>query len=147
MHRIMYFRAFILFVAQALDSSGVVATRLSLSRRHLMVVAVLPTSAVADTGLGYVDDAGAVSYSQVQRAWEKAAKMSDREKLLAARGVAILPKDPTSGDSERSRKRRAMGGCHDDVFRKEAGCESEAQCNRRVLNGDMQFILDVMAAQ
>ncbi|EOD35385.1 hypothetical protein EMIHUDRAFT_98415 [Emiliania huxleyi CCMP1516] len=57
----------------------------------IFAAAAAHAGAGADTGLGYVDDAGQVSYSQVQRAWEKAATMTDREKLLAARGVALSP--------------------------------------------------------
>ena len=100
--------------------------------------------ASADTGLGYVDNAGMKSYSSVQRAWENSADMSSREIFMAARGAG--KRDSSSPESERSRKRRAMAGCHDDVYRKQAGFESEASCNSRVLGGEVQFMLDVIDA-
>ena len=116
------------------------------SRRALLASAacacVSPASAAS---LGYVDDAGSKSYSQVQRAWEKSAGMSQREVLMAARGAGKV-EDP-SQESDRSRKRRAMAGCKDDQFRKEAGYGVEAECNSRVLGGDPQFMLDVLDAQ
>ena len=115
----------------------------------IFAAAAAHAGAGADTGLGYVDDAGQVSYSQVQRAWEKAATMTDREKLLAARGVALSPPQGggAGGESERSRKRRAMAGCHDNLFRRKAGYESEAECNGRVLSGDLRFMLDAMVTE
>ena len=101
--------------------------------------------ASADTGLGYVDNAGMKSYSSVQRAWEASADMSQREIMMAARGAG--KRDSSSPpESDRSRKRRAMAGCHDDVYRKQAGFESEASCNSRVLGGDVQFMLDIIDA-
>lgn len=82
------------------------------------------------------------SYSQVQRAWEKSAGMSQREILMVARGAGRV--EDSSKESDKSRKRRAMAGCKDDIFRSAAGYKDEASCNRRVLDGDLQFILDVM---
>ena len=87
----------------------------------------------------------AKSYSQVQRAWEKSAGMSQRDILMVARGAGKV--DDPSQESERSRKRRAMAGCKDETFRKDAGYDSEASCNSRVLGGDPQFMLDVLNAQ
>ena len=92
--------------------------------------------------LGYVDDSGMKSYSQVQRAWEKSATMTQREMMLQARGANPTP---SSNESEKSRKRRAMAGCHDETFREAAGYSKEAECNARVLGGDVDFMLDAMA--
>jgi hypothetical protein len=99
----------------------------------------------ADTGLGYIDNAGSASYSQVQRAWEKSATMTEREKVLALRG-ASKPADPAS-ESPKSKKRRAMAGCKDDIFRASSGYKDEASCNARVLGGDVAFMLDIMDAE
>ena len=99
----------------------------------------------ADTGLGYVDDAGAKSYSQVQRAWEKSAEMSEREKFLALRG-ASKPTDLAS-ESPKSQKRRAMAGCKDSVFQSKAGYKDEASCNARVMSGDVDFMLQIMNSE
>lgn len=40
-----------------------------------------------------------------------------------------------------------MAGCKDELFRKQAGYEQEAACNARVLEGDPQFMLDVLDAK
>ena len=100
-----------------------------------MTAAMRVRAASAASSLGYVDDAGGErlrlyvynytfacshttplsvcfrccavkSYSQVQRAWEKSAGMSDREIRMTARGAGKV--DDPSTESDRSRKRRAM---------------------------------------
>jgi len=103
------------------------------------------SAATQASSFGYVDDAGAKSYSQVQRAWEESANKSQREQYLAMRGVAKVT-DPST-ETDRSRKRRAMAGCKDDLFRNQAGYKAESDCNARVMSGDLQFILDVMNAE
>ena len=100
------------------------------------------TVAKAETGLGYVDNAGMTSYSSVQRAWEKSATMSQREIALVARGVD--PEADLNALSDKGRKRAAMAGCKDELFRKAAGYDSEASCNGRVMGGDVQFMIDAM---
>lgn len=85
------------------------------------------------------------SYSTVQNAWDKSQTMSQREIMLAARG-ALKPSE-AGEESPRSRKRRAMAGCHDEEFRNQAGFSAEKDCNARVLGGDVQFIIDVMDAE
>ena len=116
-----------------------------LNRRTALCVAglCLPATALAETGLGYVDAAGKKSYSSVQRAWEQSATMSNREILLAARGAGKANvKD--GGETEKSKKRRAMAGCKDATYRASAGYQDEAACNGRVLGGDAAFMLEVM---
>ena len=105
-------------------------------------------SASRETRLGYKDDLGVKSYSAVQRAWESSAGKSSTEIMMQARGAA--PRDPNAPpESERSRKRRAMAGCHEEAYRKRTAydTESEAQCNSRVLGGEVQFMLDALDAQ
>ena len=95
---------------------------------------------------GYIDNAGRKSYSQVQRAWEQSSDMTQRERVLALRGAG--KPDLANGDVEspKKQKRRAMAGCHDEVFREQAGYKVESDCNARVMSGDVQFILSVMDA-
>jgi len=119
-------------------------------RRRLFVLAAASTAAgsrAAHGSLGYIDNAGAKSYSQVQRAWEKSEGMSQREIMMAARGAPSLTPEEASKETEKGRKRRAMAGCKDEICRREAGYENEASCNSRVLGGDPQFMLDVLDAQ
>ncbi|KAL1520369.1 hypothetical protein AB1Y20_021956 [Prymnesium parvum] len=116
------------------------------SRRPVLCYAaalVLPAPPAA-ASLGYVDNAGVKSYSQVQRAWEKSAEMSQRDILMAARGAGKVD-DPTR-ESAKSRKRRAMAACRDATYRSQGGAADEASCNARVLSGDLQFMLDVLDA-
>jgi len=112
------------------------ATSTSVPRDALAAVDLEGSS----TGLGYMDDAGMKSYSQVQRAWEKSAAMSDTEKALAAKGVGAV----REGESPKATKRRAMAGCSMDEFRKKAGYNSAADCNQNVLSGELEAILSAM---
>ena len=92
---------------------------------------------------GYIDNAGMKSYSSVQKAWESSKGKSQSEIMMAARGAG--KRDATAEpESDKSRKRRAMAGCHDDAYRQSAGLSSEAECNSRVLGGDVQFMIDVI---
>jgi hypothetical protein len=70
---------------------------------------------------------------------------SQREVMMELRG-ASLGKGKQGDESEKSRKRRAMAGCKDELFWREAQAESEAICNSRVMAGDVQFMLDVLDA-
>ena len=140
--------AAVLLMSSCVSSTAMKIT--PLSRRACITGAVataFTTAKVsrADTGLGYTDNAGMKSYSSVQRAWEKSAGMSQREILLAARGASSNA-NREGEESSRSKKRRAMAGCKDDVFRRQAGYETEAACNSRVLGGDPEFMLEVMDA-
>jgi hypothetical protein len=112
---------------------------------------ILPKAVGADevqmtSEFGYIDNAGRKSYSQVQRAWEQSSDMTQRERVLALRGAG--KPDLANGDVEspKKQKRRAMAGCHDEVFREQAGYKVESDCNARVMSGDVQFILSVMDA-
>ena len=61
--------------------------------------------------------------------------------LARVRDLARTSTEPRGG-----KKRRAMAGCHDGEFREQAGYKAEADCNARVMGGDVGFILDVMDA-
>ena len=124
-------------------AGGRVTRRATLFAPCLVVISQLPSPSLAITSLGYMDDAGVKSYSQVQRAWEKSATMSQREIILAARGVSM---GKSANESEKSKKRRAMGGCHDELFRRRAGYAKEVDCNARVLGGDVSFMLEIIDA-
>ena len=136
------------------SSAATVAVRAMPLRRALCISGlssaaacfVRPPPAAADTGLGYVDNAGAKSYSSVQRAWEKSSTMTNREIMLAARGAGNAAAKQ-GNESDKSKKRRAMAGCKDDIFRAAASYKDEASCNARVMGGDWQFMLDVMDAE
>ena len=97
-----------------------------------------------DASFGYIDSAGKKSYSQVQRAWEQSADQTQRERLLAMRGAGKPALPNGEEESPRKQKRRAMGGCHDEIFREQAGYRVEADCNARVMSGDVQFMIQVM---
>ena len=112
---------------------------------------ILPKAASADevqmkSDFGYIDNAGRKSYSQVQRAWEQSADMTQRERMLALRGAGKPDLANGEVESPKKQKRRAMAGCHDEVFREQAGYKVESDCNARVMSGDVQFMLNVMDA-
>ena len=73
-------------------SSHATPTPALLSRRCVLPLlltsaSLLPPRPAEASSLGYADDIGVKSYSQVQRAWENSAGMSQREIMLAARGA------------------------------------------------------------
>ena len=112
---------------------------------------ILPNAASADINtapseFGYVDSAGRKSYSQVQRAWEQSADQTQRERLLSLRGAGKPELANGEVESPKKQKRRAMGGCHDEIFREQAGYKAESDCNARVMGGDVQFMINVMDA-
>ena len=127
------------------SAAAVPSTGASLARRCFLCIAAVPLPAIAymekKGTLGYVDDSGQLSYSQVQRAFEKSAYMTGTEKSLAAKGVALGSRE---GESPQGQKRRAMAACAMDEFRKSAGYASTLECNKDVLAGSMKRILDVM---
>ena len=112
---------------------------------------ILPKAVSADEGtrqseFGYVDAAGRKSYSQVQRAWEQSADQTQRERLLSLRGAGKPELANGEVESPKKQKRRAMAGCHDEIFREQAGYKVESECNARVMSGDVQFMINVMDA-
>ena len=112
---------------------------------------ILPKAASADevqmkSEFGYIDNAGRKSYSQVQRAWEQSADMTQRERMLALRGAGKPDLANGEVESPKKQKRRAMAGCQDKMIREQAGYKVESDCNARVMSGDVQFMLDVMDA-
>ena len=136
--------------SQPVALASATPTPTALSRRcvlPLLLSATLLPQRPAEASLGYTDDMGVKSYSQVQRAWENSAGMSQREIMLAARGAGNV-KAKGGVESDRSKKRRAMAGCKDEIFRKRAGYyKDEAGCNQRALGGDLSFMLEVMDAE
>jgi len=133
-------------------SSHATPTPALLSRRCVLPLlltsaSLLPPRPAEASSLGYADDIGVKSYSQVQRAWENSAGMSQREIMLAARGAGNV-KAKGGVESDRSKKRRAMAGCKDELFRRKAGYDKdEAGCNQRVLGGEISFMIEVMDAE
>ena len=72
--------------------------------------------------------------------------MTQRERMLALRGAGKPDLANGEVESPKKQKRRAMAGCHDEVFREQAGYKVESDCNARVMSGDVQFMLNVMDA-
>ena len=149
----------------ALSPADAMTVAPTLSRRAAIAAAIsLPGSALAietgevnrdmsksaarQTQLGYKDDLGVKSYSAVQRAWESSNGKTTTEIMMAARGATKRDADAPP-ESERSKKRRAMAACHEEGYRKRVGLDTdtEADCNKRVLGGETQFMLDVLDAE
>jgi hypothetical protein len=96
------------------------------------------------------DDSG--EYEQVedqdwQTTWkerlDKASTMSPDQVFLAAKGAGNV--DLKQGpETDVSKKRRAMAGCRDKTLRQKAGLSEEKACNARVLQGDIDFMIQAM---
>ncbi|KAL7529288.1 hypothetical protein ACHAWF_002919 [Thalassiosira exigua] len=74
---------------------------------------------------------------------DKAKSMSTEDVFLAAQGAGNTELKE-GGESEASKKRRAFAGCRNDRFRERSGGGDAKECAKRVLEGDYQFMIDVM---
>jgi hypothetical protein len=129
----------------------------SSSRRTFLtfVVAVTATTTTTTTttvaNARYILNEETGDYEEVQdKEWQtewkerldKAQTMSTDDVFLAARGA----KNRVEGmeESEASKKRRAMAGCRDTGLLTKSGLTDVKECTARVLQGDVDFMLQVM---
>ena len=135
-------RVLLLLVAIALGSvDGLANPTKQLSRRAaLWTGLLLPTSVQAVTILNEDGEYVEVSEDDWQTTWKsRLDKASDMDSVfMAARGAGNV--DP---QSDAARKRRAMAGCRDATTVKKTNLDQKA-CTAKVLNGELDFILDVM---
>mmetsp|Transcript_3306 Transcript_3306/g.4847 ORF Transcript_3306/g.4847 Transcript_3306/m.4847 type:complete len:164 (-) Transcript_3306:640-1131(-) len=109
---------------------------------------VIPTKA-ANARLVLNDDGeyDEIEETDWQTAWkqrlDKAQSMSTDEIFMAARGAGNT--DLREGpESDASKKRRAMAGCRDTSSREKAGVKDSKVCTTRVLEGEVDFMLNVL---
>ena len=126
----------------------------TVSRRKLFVSSILPLStllastipppASAKYVLNDDGDYDEVAEEDWQTVWkqrlDKANSMSTDEIFNAARGAGNL--ELKENESDASRKRRAMSACRDNDLRAKSGVKDAKECNKRVMDGDVDFILD-----
>mmetsp|Transcript_27270 Transcript_27270/g.41239 ORF Transcript_27270/g.41239 Transcript_27270/m.41239 type:complete len:149 (+) Transcript_27270:96-542(+) len=73
--------------------------------------------------------------------WDKAQSMSTNDVFMAARGAGNT--DLKEGEeSLASKKRRAMAACRDEKRLSRAGIQDPKECNARVLQGEVDFMLE-----
>lgn len=106
------------------------------SKRHLL----------ASTLAFYFQSNGALAIDAIDAAFKNSQiTYSSNAKNFARMGegdYSMGQKDESQ--SERAKKRRAMKFCKNPSYRSLADGISEKDCSVRVLDGDMQFILDVV---
>ena len=109
---------------------------------------LLPFSIVGQAEARYIlnedGDYEEVTEEDWQTTWksrlEKAQSMSTQDVFVAARGAGNTGLREGE-ESDASKRRRAMSACRDSDARSKAGVVDLKECNSRVLQGDVDFIL------
>lgn len=91
----------------------------------------------------FVDEDGADWKEEWKKRADKASTMTADEILMAARGAgnAQLREGP---ESDVSKRRRALAACRDNGLRRKAGAGETPACTKRVLDGEVDFMLKVL---
>jgi len=76
---------------------------------------------------------------------DKAKAMNSLDDVFtAARGAGNVDPNNNKNDSDAAKKRRAMSACRDTGLVKKTGLLDTKACTAKVLNGEVDFILDSM---
>lgn len=113
-----------------------------------------PAAAAAEPKKRYVLDEETGDYVEVleegdwKKEWksryEQMSTMSRDEIFVAARGAGNVDSKDLENESPASKKRRAFSGCRDKATRSKLGNIDEKSCSKRVLEGDIEFVLNVL---
>eukprot|EP00537_Pseudo-nitzschia_pungens_P007226 CAMPEP_0172367064 /NCGR_PEP_ID=MMETSP1060-20121228/18739_1 /TAXON_ID=37318 /ORGANISM="Pseudo-nitzschia pungens, Strain cf. cingulata" /LENGTH=206 /DNA_ID=CAMNT_0013091145 /DNA_START=102 /DNA_END=722 /DNA_ORIENTATION=- len=76
--------------------------------------------------------------------YDQMSTMTTDEIFQAARGAGNVDLKDLENESPASRKRRAFNGCRDKPTREKLGNIEEKSCTKRVLEGDVDFVLNVL---
>ena len=76
--------------------------------------------------------------------YDTMSTMSREEILVAARGAGNLDSKDLANESPVSKKRRAFSGCRDKGTRAKLDNIDEKACTKRVLEGDIDFVLNAL---
>lgn len=116
----------------------------------------MPLPAAAEPQKRYVLDDETGEYVEVTEEgdWKKEWKsrydqmstMSRDEIFTAARGAGNVDSKDLANESPASKKRRAFSGCREKGIRSKLGNIDEKLCTKRVLEGDVDFVLEVTDA-
>ena len=124
-----------------------------LTTTTVIVSGGMPLPAAAEPKKRYMLDDATGDYVEVieDGDWKKEWKsrydqmttMTPDEIFEAARGAGNVDSKDLANESPASKKRRAFSGCRDRGIRSKLGNIDEKACTKRVLDGDVQFVLDV----
>lgn len=76
--------------------------------------------------------------------YDQMSTMSRDEIFVAARGAGNIDSKDLANESPASKKRRAFSGCRDKATRSKLGNIEEKVCSKRVLEGDVDFVLNAL---
>lgn len=76
--------------------------------------------------------------------YDQMQTMTKDEIFMAARGAGNTNQKDLENESLASKKRRAFSGCRDKPTRAKLGNIDEKSCTKRVLEGDLNFVLDAL---
>ena len=76
--------------------------------------------------------------------YDQMSTMSKDEIFVAARGAGNVDSKDLANESLASKKRRAFSGCRDKATRAKLDNIAEKSCAKRVLEGDIDFVLNVL---
>lgn len=76
--------------------------------------------------------------------YDQMTTMSRDEIFEAARGAGNIDSKDLANESPASKKRRAFSGCRDKDTRAKLGNIKEKSCSKRVLEGEVDFVLNVL---
>ena len=76
--------------------------------------------------------------------YEQMSTMSKDEIFVSARGAGNTNLKDLENESPASKKRRAFSGCRDKPTRAKLGNIDEKSCTKRVLDGDIDFVLGAL---
>ena len=76
--------------------------------------------------------------------YDTMSTMSRDEIFTAARGAGNVDSRDLANESPASKKRRAFSGCRDKATRAKLDNIDEKVCSKRVLEGDVDFVLEVL---
>jgi len=113
---------------------------------------MIPQSAVAAKRYILNDETGEYIEQNDEGNWQAEWKsrydqmqtMTKDEIFVAARGAGNIDQKDMENESPASRKRRAFSGCRDKPTRAKIGGIDEKSCTKRVLEGDINFVLDAL---
>eukprot|EP00536_Pseudo-nitzschia_multiseries_P001937 jgi/Psemu1/301107/fgenesh1_kg.26_\ len=148
-----------------IDSVNNVSTQDKEGSRRSFLSSILSTTAVATLSTvvapqpslaakRYVldDETGDYIEQDDEQNWQEEWKsrynqmstMTKDEIFQAARGAGNVDLKDLENESPASRKRRAFNGCRDKPTRAKLGNIDEKSCTKRILEGDIDFVLKVL---
>jgi len=133
------------FLASVLSTTATVAATLGGHPRSASAAKPKKRYVLDDATGDYVQE---IDDGDWQKEWksryDQMQTMSKSEIFEAARGAGNLDSKDLANESDASKKRRAFSGCRDKATRAKIQNISEQSCSKRVLEGEIDFVLEVL---